>query len=34
MQKSANKFMKIKKFNEMMKIKIIDSDIDVLTNFY
>ena len=34
LKKSANKFIKNKKFNKMMKKKIIDSNIDLLTNIF
>ena len=35
LQKTANKFVKVdKKLNIMMKKEIIDSNIDLLTNFY
>ena len=34
MKKSTNKFVKNKKYIKMMKNKIIDSNIDILTNIY
>ena len=34
LKKSANKFIKKKKFNKLMKKKIINSNSDLMTNFF